>query len=345
MRSYKFLKMYLQPGTTTQIRRQNADVMAQAEKIKDELTLELTYARAGLEDRSFRADVKLVDWMQDYEDHLGRNGGSTSFRGNIASTRKYIESYNSEILLKEVDGKFVDGFIAFMKRQTVKRGDTCRPLAHNTISCRIRNLHSALNYAVREKLIAYNPCLDAETRVDEQETRREYLTVEEVKRLIATPCDLPILKRAFLFSVFSALRLGDVRSLTWRNLIKDDDRWRIEIKQQKTKEMLYLPLNRMAREWIEEPPTHSLDDKIFKGLPQSHKEALQKWVADAGIKKAVTYHTSRHSFAVLSLHAGVDIYTLSKLMGHTTIENTQVYANIMNGKKISTVALLDHVLD
>lgn len=345
VRTYKFLKMYLEPETSASARKANAETMKKVEKIRTELALELTYSRAGLEDRSFKASVRLVDWMDQYVDHLVRNGGSNSFGNNVNATRMYLERYNKDILLKDVDGVFVDGFIDFLKKQKYRKGDAEYPLAHNTISCRIRNLHSALNFAVRQKLIAYNPCLDAETRVYEHECKKTYLTVEEVKRLIDTPCSSQILKRAFMFSVFSGLRLGDVRGLKWENIVKDGENWRLEIRMQKTKEMLYLPLNRMARKWLNEPEQHTMDDKIFKGLGVSFKEAMSTWMKDAGITKKVSYHSSRHSFAVLALDAGVDLYTCSSLMGHASIENTQVYADIMNGKKVSTVALLDTVLD
>lgn len=345
VRSYKFLKMYLEAETSAEARKANAETMKMAEKIRTELALELTYSRAGLEDRSFKANIRLVDWMEQYEDYQKRNGGSKSFQANIYATRQYVERYNSEIQLRDLDGQFIDGFIDFLKKQTYTRGEKQCKLAHNTICCRIRNLHSALNYAVRQKLIAYNPCLDAETRVDEQECRKSYLNVEEVKSLIDTPCSSDILKRAFLFSVFCGLRLGDVRSLTWRDITKDGDDWRVEIRMQKTKDMLYLPLNRMARKWLGEADQHESGDKIFKGLGTSFKETMDKWITDAGITKKVGYHTSRHSFAVLALDAGVDLYTCSSLMGHASIENTQIYADIMTGKKVSTVALLDNVLD
>lgn len=345
VRTYKFLKMYLLPGTSAKVKRANSDTMKQVEKLRTELTLELTYSRAGLEDRSFKADIKLVDWMTQYADYQRRNGGSKSFSDNILATKKYLEKFNGAILLKDTDGQFIDGFIDFLKKQKYAKSGIPRSLAHNTICCRIRNLNSALNFAVRQKLIAYNPCLDAETRVDEQECKKTYLNVEEVKRLIDTPCSSDILKRAFLFSVFSGLRLGDVRNLTWQNIIKDGDNWRVEIRMQKTGNMLYLPLNMMARKWFDEPEEHGIDDKVFKGLGVSYKEEMSTWMKNANINKKVSYHTSRHSFAVLALDAGVDLYTCSSLMGHTSIENTQVYADIMTGKKISTVALLDNVLD
>lgn len=123
VRSYKFLKMYLEPEKSAAARKRNADIMKQVEKIRTELALELTYSRAGLEDRSFKSGIRLVDWMNQYKQYQGRNGGSKGFRYNIISTRNYLEQYNSEIILKDVDGKFIDGFIDFLKKQTYTRGE------------------------------------------------------------------------------------------------------------------------------------------------------------------------------------------------------------------------------
>lgn len=134
--------------------------------------------------------IRFVDWMVQHEDYQKRNGVSKSFRTNILAAKKYVEPYNSEILLKYVDGVF----IVFLKKQKYTKRESTYPLAHNTTCCRIRNLHSALNYAVRKKMIAYNPCLDAETRVDEQECKKSYLTVKEVKHLITPVRD----KRVFV---------------------------------------------------------------------------------------------------------------------------------------------------
>lgn len=344
-RSYRFLRMYLLPGDSPQVRRANALVMKQAEQMRTDLALELTYARAGLQDRSFRSGIRLIDFMRQFEDHQLRNGGSRSLRNNILATAQYLQRYNEYILLRDVDGRFIDGFIDFLRHQTYTRAGVTRHLAHNTICCRIRTLHSALSFAARQQLIPHNPCLDAETRLSEQECRKTYLNVEEVKRLIDTPCPSDILKRAFLFSVFSGLRLGDVRRLTWSNIIKDRDNWRVEIRMQKTRQMLYLPLNRMARKWFDHSDHLDPNDKVFKGLGVSYRQPMAAWMRSAGITKKVAYHTSRHSFAVLALDAGIDLYTCSTLMGHTSIHTTQIYADIMSGKKHSTISLLDHILD
>ena len=74
-------------------------------------------------------------------------------------------------------------------------------------------------------------------------------------------------------------------------------------------------------------------------------DILKIWAADAGITKSVTYHTSRHTFATMLLTLGADLYTVSKLLGHSQIKNTQIYAEIINRRKDEAVNLIDKVFD
>ena len=67
---------------------------------------------------------------------------------------------------------------------------------------------------------------------------------------------------------------------------------------------------------------------------------LRDWIETSGINKSVTFHTSRHTFATLGLTNGVDLYTMSKLLGHKTISATQIYAKIVNEKLRNAVAML-----
>lgn len=87
-------------------------------------------------------------------------------------------------------------------------------------------------------------------------------------------------------------------------------------------------------------------DKVFIGLRYSSyfNTALFTWVANAGIKKHITFHCARHTHAILLLNNGVDIFTVSKLLGHTEIKTTQVYAKIVDQKKIDAVNNLPNFL-
>ena len=163
-----------------------------------------------------------------------------------------------------------------------------------------------------------------------------------MKRLIVTPCRNRELKAAFLFSCFCGLRISDLESLCWKHIIKNNGKWQVEITQFKTGVQLYLPLNMNARKWLPEQSGATPDTPVFPKLNRGYKAVLCDWVKEAGIYKHVCFHTSRHTFATLALTAGVDIYTTSQLLGHTTIRHTQRYAKIINSKKDDAVSLLDN---
>jgi len=343
VRSYKTLNLYILPGTDAKTRRINAATLKQIEQLREEQIVENAYERAGLEDRSYKSDVTLVDWLTEYGKYVELKGCSKSACDNIKSLQRNVRNFNRKLMLHDIDGKTIDTFIEYLR--SAKQKGTNKLYATNTIASRIRTLHSALNYAVREKLLGKNPCLDKETYIKETEITKEYLSIEEVEKLILTPCKKYLLKQAFMLSCFSGLRISDIRNLHWSNIVCDDGHWRIEIRQQKTKELLYLPLSRMARKWIPERGNASNDDKIFKGIGTSLKEDLKDWIEAAGITKKVTYHTSRHTFGMLAMAANVDIYTCSRLMGHTNVTTTMIYATIANAKKIDAVSRLDNILD
>ena len=97
-----------------------------------------------------------------------------------------------------------------------------------------------------------------------------------------------------------------------------------------------------ARQWLPKEETSS-EDRCFPKLSKDYHNVISNWVKEAGIDKHITYHTSRHTFATLCLTAGIDIYTTSQLLGHTSIRTTQRYARIINRKKDDAIARIDEV--
>lgn len=73
------------------------------------------------------------------------------------------------------------------------------------------------------------------------------------------------------------------------------------------------------------------------------KTPLLRWAKLAVITKDLTFHMSRHTFACLCIEAGIDIYTIGKLLGHRSIKSTQVYSDVMDGRKEAAVSLLDNL--
>ena len=205
----------------------------------------------------------------------------------------------------------------------------------------------ALNKAVKDDLIPLNPATKIlySDRPRKGNATKEYLTLDEVKELIKTPCKYDMLKRAFLFACFCGLRYSDIRRLTWNKMHKvDGNKFQVEIKQQKTGETLYLPLSENALSWL--PEQKETNDNIFL-LPNSTttiEKHLGIWSKTAGINKHITFHVARHTNATLMLYFGGDIYTVSKLLGHTSVKTTQVYAKIVDENKRKTVNLIPNIV-
>lgn len=163
-----------------------------------------------------------------------------------------------------------------------------------------------------------------------EESQREYLTLEELNKLAATPCDSPILKRVALFSALTGLRHSDIKQLKWKDLVKDQEHYRILFTQQKTKGVEYMPISDQAYQLCGERGDY--ERLIFEGLqdPSWISRPIAKWIEAAGITKHITFHCFRHTYATLQL---TDIYTVSKMLGHKKVTTTQIYAKIVDEKK------------
>lgn len=163
--------------------------------------------------------------------------------------------------------------------------------------------------------------------------RRNYLTEAELNQLANTPCDIPVLKRAALFSALTGLRHCDIQKLRWSEVQRDEDSYRLNFTQQKTKEVEYMPISEQAYKLCGEPKEPCR--LVFEDLTDAAwiSKPLQRWLDAAGITRKITFHCFRHTFATLQLANGTDIYTVSKMIGHTNVKTTQIYAKVVNEKK------------
>ncbi len=347
VRRYEFLRMYLIPETDEFSRSRNAATIQAVNVIKARRIIELTNNEAGIKNDAGRSGMLLAEWMQLYKERQQKRGRKDIRQ--ISYTITLLERYaGSKIMMREIDKEFCTGFINYLTNiyVTPKYGRHLRKVtAVNYCRC----LNCALNYAVRSGVIAENPfrLIDASEKIKAPESPREYLTIDEVKTLIRTPCRKEEVKRAYLFSCYCGLRISDIEALRWSNIIWDGDQSHIEMVQQKTEAPLYLPLSRQALKWM---PTRkegkTTADRIFDLPSQAYGNlVLKAWASSAGITKKITYHTARHTFATMMLTLGADLYTTSKLLGHSEISTTQIYAKIVNKKKEEAVNLVNDIFD
>lgn len=122
--------------------------------------------------------------------------------------------------------------------------------------------------------------------------------------------------------------------MKWNEIVNVDGQWKLHFKQRKTKNVEYMPISDQAYQICGEPgdPNHL----VFYGLQDTpyNTKAFKQWITDAGINRDITFHCMRHTFATLQLANGTDIYTISKMLGHTKVETTQIYTKVVDQKKI-----------
>ena len=223
-----------------------------------------------------------------------------------------------------------------------------KQVSNFTLHTYYRILNGALNAAVRAEIIKVNPFtkINNSDKIRLPESKRSYMTIEEVRALIAAPMKNEAVKQAYLFSCFCGLRISDIISLKWKDVFVDRGQYRLAVSMQKTKEPIYLPLSPEALKWMPERGGKSSEDNVFD-LPSANtiRMLLKPWAKAAGIDKRFSFHTSRHTFATMMLTLGADLYTTSKLLGHADVKMTQVYAKIINQKKDDAVNLVNGLFD
>lgn len=341
-RTYEYLKMYIIPETDNYARKRNQATMDAANAIKSKRIIEMTNGEAGIENE--KEKVFLLDWMETYRENQKKRGKKDAEQ--IKITIRILKDYAGErVTLDQIDKPFCQGYIDYLMTEYRPKG---RRVSNYTIKNYYRVLNGALNSAVRAELIKGNPFdkIDKSDKIHLPESKRSYMTIEEVKALITTPMKNDMVKRAYLFSCFCGLRISDILGLKWKDVFIDHGQYRLAVSMKKTKEPIYLPLSSEALKWMPERGSKTPEDHVFD-LPTGNQinYLLKPWAKAAGINKRFSFHTARHTFATMMLTLGADLYTTSKLLGHADVKMTQVYAKIVNKKKDEAVNLVNGIFD
>ncbi len=345
-RKYEYLKLYLVPETNRDAKVRNKETMEMANSILAQRIMESHTKRLGIDDYGYD-DICFYDYLDSI---ISRKSGTT--RTSWENCRSHLMRYEPDrkIPMKSITEKWVRGFRNYLDNEarqwdidTRKRNVPPTPLSQGTKALMFQKLCSMLNEAVKAGVIGRNPSDNVE-RFKEPESDREFLTIEELKRLIKTPAPDEAVGKAFLFSCLTGLRWSDISELRWSEVQRMGESTRLVFRQKKTGGLEYLDINSQAAELMGE--RHEEESLVFPDLTvvQTARMAVTAWVKAAGINKHITFHCGRHTFAVMMLELGTDIYTLSKLLGHRCLETTQVYAKILDKTKQSAVARIPDIL-
>lgn len=322
---HEYLGIYLVKNPKFAIEKEaNKEKLHQAEAIRSQRKLSI-----------IRGQYEFLDKLTPKMDFLAY------FRKKLESKdQKWIRVYDhfsnyckGSCRIGDLTVPFCEGFREYLLNAKQLR-DEEKDLSQNSAAGYWSTFRGCLKIAYHERLLKEN-LNDYLEPIAAVSGRREFLTLEEVRMLADTPCEVPDLKNASLFSCLTGLRISDILALTWSNIVKaQDGGWCIRIRTEKTDTEATLPLTDEAYQLCGEPST----GLVFKNLRRYYTHApLKEWVKSAGITKHITFHCFRHTFATLQVNEGTDIYTVSHLLTHANVGTTQIYADIVDKSKREAV--------
>lgn len=326
---WEYLKMYLyNPPRDEFEKRQNREIETLARTIAANRQIDLIAGKFGIQ-----RSTKLDDFLPLYERHVKKWAGNSNTQGGwIASYKTFVKFCNGQCKFGDLTPQFLNEYKEFLLRKATHVHSPLLRISTNSAYAYFNKLRACVREAVVQGLLHNNP-FDAVKGITQPETYREFLTKEELIQLANTACSSDLMKRSCLFSALTGLRMGDVIKLKGTQIQHSENMgFFIRFTQSKTKGMETLPISDEAHALLGDYSRTDL--AIFEGYKfHGDYSALTRWIQLAGIRKKITFHNFRHTFATLQLAEGTDIYTVSKLLGHKHLHTTQIYGKVMDSTK------------
>lgn len=290
-------------------------------------------------------DRKTLKSLTDY--HKNKIN-STLARGTIRNfgvTEGYIQKFlertlkTSDIYLHQLNYKFICDFENFLYTFWPKGHP--KAIGHNTVMKHIQRFRKIVTLGYHMEWIEKDPFIRWKPTYEKRE--REFLSANELSNIETYKFPIERLERVrdlFVFSCYTGISYVDIINLSNANVLMGDDNYNwIITTRQKTKAPVKVPLLQKAQALIDKYDNHPMtlvSGTLFPVITNEKLNLYLKEIADAaGITKNLTFHMARHTFATtITLTNGVPIETVSKLLGHTKISTTQIYARVIE-KKVS----------
>ena len=223
-----------------------------------------------------------------------------------------IYSKGKPIPFKTISAKLLEDIKLFML-SAPQGGNKGGTLSQNTAATYFAIVKAGLHRAFIDEYLTVDIAAKVKG-IPDVKVKRETLTLEEAEMLAKTP-------------------LCDIQDLMWGEIVQTGSGWRVDFTQRKTHVVDYLPINEQAYSLCGERGEQN--QRVFEGLTGSSwiSRPLKKWIEASGIKKHITFHCARHTFATLQLEHDTDIYTIKGMLGHTNVKTTQIYAHIVDKSK------------
>ena len=341
----EFLNLYIEKNPKTpEEKKQNKETLQLANGVRSKREVQIRNREFG-----FKDNVNIsIDFLNFYKNIVTGyyNKGSKSQYNTWQSSYNHFEHFCSDkITTADLDSNFVKRYRNYLLNAEINRNlMEVKNLSRNTASTYFKHFIYVLREGYKEGFIEKDLAKNAEY-IKEEETQREYLTEEELKKLWNTPIKKEVIKHMAMFSALSGLRFVDVRNLQWENIYQDKHQgYYIQLREQKTNSTKNHPINETAYSILKMQNTN--EGFVFRNIEYTQvSRPMKDWLTASGIKKKISFHNFRHSYATLQLANGTDIYTVSKLLGHKNVTTTQIYTKVLDKNKIEAANRIKLDLD
>lgn len=344
---YISTKLYLHPGewdTDSAIvvnHPHSAELNAMLyEKVLELQTIEISYWKKGISPslldikNSFKcnitADFTFLTFAKNCIKQSCRKEGT---KQNMYATMHRIKDFRGDLEIRDVNYKYLTEFESYLHGIGLKV---------NSVGKHLRNVRTLINEAINQGYLNLNDYPFRRFRIQREKTEHRVLTQNELSKMEKTVLKGKMKQRvldSFLFCCYSGLRFSDYKQLTDDNIVQDSGKKWLSLRTQKTgakqKIPVYLLFEGKALELVEKYQSVQAMNKI--GCNADVNRILKEITVKIGIKKRVTFHTARHTFATLLLSRGIPITTIQRLLGHTSVKTTQIYSEVLDDTLVSDI--------
>ena len=308
-------------------------------------------ARFFGEDEKAKSLIELYDYHYNLSLETLSEGSLKMYR----TTKSYLTLFlkkkmkSEDVFLAQLSFSFLTNFEQFLRRTKLEKANN--QMGHNTVMKHIQRLRTIINLGVKLEWLEKDPFISFKFTYKKSE--RSFLPERELSML--QQADLPsdrliMVRDLFIFSCYTGLSYIDVMNLTHDHITRgiDGNKW-IFTYRAKTEISVKVPLLQQAEMIIEkykEDPRAINRGHVFPKISNQKMNAYLKEIASLlEIDRKLTFHVARHTFATtVTLSNGVPMETVSKLLGHTKITTTQIYAKVVERKVSKDMEVLRGVL-
>jgi|GEM_PF-623252 len=267
-----------------------------------------------------------------YFEEMANN--ATKSKGAIKASYGYFKKFYTHKFFNEINKALIEDFKAKLLNAKYLKSDKHR-LKRNSAASYFIQFMLCLEKAYEENYLSENFKNKIEW-IEEEEVMKNFLTLEECKTLFKTECEDESLRKYCIFAFLTGIRFSDIYNLQWVDVTERQGTDYIYFRMQKTSALQYHPISKEARNLMGERKFRT--EYVFDRIQYySLNDNLRSWLETAKIPKKVTFHNFRTSYAVAQLEAGADIYLISKMLGHKNVTTTEIYAKIVDERKVSTI--------